>query len=85
LDKKLATQTKETHDIEKAIDKLQEAISMAEMDEMQFGTMVDTGPHDKKEKTERTKKTLSKNTHHRGKGDPLKDIPRGIFPGTKHQ
>ena len=47
------------------------------MDEIKIGTMVDTGAYDKKEKTERPKKTLSKNTYHRGKGDPQKDIPRG--------
>ena len=40
------------------------------MDEIQIGTMVDTGAYDKKEKTERPKKTLSKNMHHIGKGDP---------------
>jgi len=39
------------------------------MDKIQIGTMGDTGPHDKKEKIERPKKTLSKNTHHREKGD----------------
>ena len=47
------------------------------MDEIKIATMVDKGAYNKKEKTERPKKTLSKNTHHRGKGDPQKDIPRG--------
>jgi len=47
------------------------------MDAIQIGTMVDTGAYDKKEKTECPKKTLSKNTHHRAKRNPQKDIPRG--------
>jgi hypothetical protein len=39
--------------------------------------MVDPGTHNKKEKTERPKKTLPENTHHGTKRDLQKGIPRG--------
>jgi hypothetical protein len=38
--------------------------------------MEDPGTHNKKEKTERPKKTLPKNTQHRAKRESQKDMPR---------
>jgi len=49
---------------------IEERIKEPDMDEIQIGTMVDTGAYDKMDKTERPMKTLSKNTHHRGNEDP---------------